>query len=56
MSQHLVLIDALGGHVVLAPVDLTKPGLKILDSGTADGMFHFRLENNHRRLTVTFPK
>ncbi|KAH8773843.1 methyltransferase-like protein type 11 [Diaporthe sp. PMI_573] len=37
MSQHLVLIDALDGRIVLPPVDLTKPGLKILDSGTADG-------------------
>lgn len=40
MSQHLVLIDALDGRIVLAPVDLNKPGLKVLDSGTADGMSH----------------
>ncbi|KAK9772392.1 putative Wax synthase domain-containing protein [Seiridium cardinale] len=37
LSQHLVLVDALNGRIVLPPIDLTKPGLKILDSGTADG-------------------
>ncbi|CAI6334454.1 unnamed protein product [Periconia digitata] len=36
MMQHTVLIDALGGRLVCAPIDLSKPGLKILDSGTAD--------------------
>ncbi|KAI1778542.1 methyltransferase SirN-like protein [Hypoxylon cercidicola] len=29
--------DALGGNLVLAPVDMGMPGKKILDSGTADG-------------------
>lgn len=37
MSQHLVLIDALDGRILLAPIDIRKPGLRILDSGTADG-------------------
>jgi hypothetical protein len=39
MSQHLVLIDALDGRIVLPPIDLSKPGLRILDSGTADGWY-----------------
>mgnify|MGYP001658028734 CR=1 FL=1 len=29
--------DALGGRLVVAPIDMNKPGKKILDSGTADG-------------------
>ncbi|KAI0471151.1 hypothetical protein F4859DRAFT_522428 [Xylaria cf. heliscus] len=37
MAQHLVLIDALDGRIVLPRIDLEQPGLKILDSGTADG-------------------
>ncbi|KAI0531727.1 S-adenosyl-L-methionine-dependent methyltransferase [Xylaria digitata] len=37
MAQHLVLIDALDGRIVLPRIDFTQPGLKILDSGTADG-------------------
>ncbi|KAJ8121569.1 hypothetical protein ONZ43_g2008 [Nemania bipapillata] len=36
MAQHLVLIDSLDGRIVLPDIDLTQPGLKILDSGTAD--------------------
>jgi hypothetical protein len=30
---------AMGGRKVFAPLDLAQPGLKILDSGTADGLF-----------------
>lgn len=41
MSQHLVLVDALGGKIVLPALDLTRPGVKILDSGTADGKYLF---------------
>ncbi|KAF2259670.1 S-adenosyl-L-methionine-dependent methyltransferase [Lojkania enalia] len=35
--QHIVLIDALDNRIVCPPLDLTVPGLKILESGTADG-------------------
>lgn len=35
--QHDVVKDAMGGRLVLAPIDLTMPGLRILDSATADG-------------------
>ena len=38
--QHKVLTDHFG-TLVLAPVDLSKPGLRILDSGTADGVCIF---------------
>lgn len=27
----------MGGNLIRAPIDTTKPGLKILDSGTSDG-------------------
>lgn len=36
-DQHAVLKSAMG-TLVLAPVDFSKPGLRILDSGTADGI------------------
>jgi len=29
--------DALGGKLILAPINLEEPGKRILDSGTADG-------------------
>ena len=35
-DNHEVVRDAMGG-LLLAPVDLSKPGLKIYDSATADG-------------------
>lgn len=36
--QHEVVLDAMGGRAVLAPVDLAQAGgLRILDSGAADG-------------------
>ncbi|KAI1144994.1 S-adenosyl-L-methionine-dependent methyltransferase [Nemania diffusa] len=37
MAQHLVLIDALDGRIILPRIDFTRSGLNILDSGTADG-------------------
>ncbi|PQE06890.1 methyltransferase protein [Rutstroemia sp. NJR-2017a BVV2] len=37
LDQHHVVIDALGGKLVLAPINLTQPNLRILDSATADG-------------------
>lgn len=36
-AQHEVFLDAMG-KLVFAPVDLGRNGLRILDSGTADGM------------------
>jgi len=38
-DQHTVATQALGGHLVLAPIDLDHSCVKILDSGTADGEF-----------------
>jgi hypothetical protein len=35
--QDSVLAYAMDNRRVFAPVDFTKPGLKVLDSGTADG-------------------
>ena len=35
-AQHDTIKMAMG-QLVLPPIDFTKPGLKILDSGTADG-------------------
>ena len=35
-AQHDLVKNALGG-LILCPLDLTKPNLRILDSGTADG-------------------
>ncbi|KAM0251444.1 hypothetical protein ACHAQJ_008195 [Trichoderma viride] len=37
--QGALVIDALGGNLVLCPLDLSHPGLRILDSATADGHF-----------------
>ena len=36
-EQHGVIEDAMGG-LLLAPLDLSRAGMRILDSGTADGM------------------
>jgi pseurotin biosynthesis methyltransferase len=36
---HAVLKNALDGKLVQAPIDLSQPGKRILDSGTADGAF-----------------
>jgi hypothetical protein len=35
-DNHEVIKDAMGG-LIWAPVDLSKPGLRILDCATADG-------------------
>ena len=35
--QHAVIKDHMKGQLVLAPIDLSVPGLQILDSATADG-------------------
>lgn len=36
-DQHETVIRAMGGKPLFAPVDLSRPGLKILDSGCANG-------------------
>jgi hypothetical protein len=36
-KQHDMIKDAMDG-LILAPIDLSRSGLRILDSGTADGM------------------
>lgn len=41
--QHDVIKDAMGGQLVLAPADLSRSGLRILDSATADGTSTFRV-------------
>lgn len=38
-EQDAVITHAMNGRRILAQIDLTKPGLRILDSGTADGLF-----------------
>lgn len=35
--QHEVMKAAMGGTLVLAPIDLTDPEVRVLDSGTSDG-------------------
>ena len=35
-SNHFIVKDEMGGKLVLAPVDFSRP-VKVLDSGTADG-------------------
>lgn len=35
--QHEVVLNAMDDRAVLAPIDLSKPGLRILDSGAANG-------------------
>ena len=36
-NQHAYFKHALDGQLVQAPIDLSQPGLKILDCATADG-------------------
>ena len=36
-KQHAWIQKCLGGRMVFAPVDLMKPGLRVLDMGCADG-------------------
>jgi hypothetical protein len=36
-DMHQVYTDAAGGKYTLAPIDWRKPGLRVLDSATADG-------------------
>ena len=37
LDQHDVVINACGDKLLQFPFDFTKPNLKILESGTADG-------------------
>jgi len=43
LDQHHVVVNALGGSLVLAPIDLSLPKLKFLDSATADGHWLYEL-------------
>lgn len=36
-AQHDAIKDCVG-RLVLVPIDFTKPGARVLDSGTGDGM------------------
>lgn len=36
-DQHETVLYAMGGKALYAPVDLAKPGLRILDSACANG-------------------
>lgn len=45
-GQHDVITNAMGGRLLFAPVDLSKPGLRILDSGTADGRWLLELHSS----------
>lgn len=42
-DQHDTILNAMGGKesLILPPIDLAKPGLRILDSGCADGAWIF---------------
>jgi hypothetical protein len=42
-DQHDTILNAMGGEdsLILPPIDLKKPGLRILDSGCADGAWLF---------------
>lgn len=42
-KQHRVFRHAMGGKLVLAPVDLEKKGLRVLDSGAANGTLLYRV-------------
>ncbi|KAK8119952.1 uncharacterized protein PG998_004578 [Apiospora kogelbergensis] len=37
--QHTILKASMGGQLVVAPVDLSRRGLRILDSGTSNGVW-----------------
>lgn len=43
-GQHDVMMAAMG-NPIYAPLDLSKPGLRILDSGTADGCWLLHMRN-----------
>ncbi|RMZ66221.1 Demethylmenaquinone methyltransferase [Pyrenophora seminiperda CCB06] len=45
--QHDVIKDAMGGSLVTAPIDLSQPGLRILDSATADGYWLMELHRDY---------
>ncbi len=36
-EQHEIFKDAMGGKLVLAPVDLSGSAVRVLDSGASDG-------------------
>lgn len=38
-DQHAVIKSYMNGKLIMAPIDLSNPNLRVLDSGTADGRF-----------------
>lgn len=42
-EQDAVVTHIMNNKRILVPIDLAKPGLQILDSGTADGPFLNRI-------------
>ena len=36
-NNHYIIKDAMGGTLLLSPIDITTNSLRILDSATADG-------------------
>ena len=42
-AQHDICRSALGGKLIHAPIDLSRPNLRILDSATSDGYFLYDL-------------
>ncbi|KAI0401585.1 S-adenosyl-L-methionine-dependent methyltransferase [Xylaria palmicola] len=49
-AQHDAIREVMGGLVV-CPIDLETPGIRILDSGTGDGYWLLDLISRHRSLT-----
>ncbi|KEY69597.1 hypothetical protein S7711_06225 [Stachybotrys chartarum IBT 7711] len=41
--QARLAVDALGGKLLLVPLDVSRPGLRVLDSATANGEFLYSL-------------
>lgn len=39
--NHEIMKDGLGGNLILAPINFSSAPLTVLDSGTADGIFHY---------------
>ena len=51
--QQCLMLNAFGGKLLLCPLDTTRPNLRILDSGTANGQFLYSLiEDGH----ITHPE
>lgn len=56
-NQHEVIKAAMGGILLRAPVDFAAEGLRVLDSGTADGVLssgHSKCGTSDALLTLIF--